>query len=117
MRKCIILLPLAYNDGGEVPIRVISRILRDIDEEFDGHTIAGTAEGAYRMSDGSMAADTTLVVWVACDPERIAVLRRMASRFARILKQESIYFEITDSRVEFVGPEPEDVDEIESGGA
>jgi hypothetical protein len=117
MRKCIILLPLAYNDGSEVPSRVISGILREIDEEFDGHTIAGEDKGAYRMSDGSMAADTTLEVWVVCDEGRIAVLRKMARRIARILKQESIYFEITESRVEFVGPEPEDVDEIESGGA
>ncbi len=116
MRKCIILLPLTYNDGSEVPSRVISGILRDIDKEFDGHRVAGTGPGTYRMANGSMASDNTEEVWVACDPDKIDVLRKMASRFARILKQESIYFELTESRVEFVGPEPEDVDEIESGG-
>ncbi len=117
MRKCIILLPLTYNDGGEVPSRVISGILRDIYEEFDGYTIAGIAKGAYRMEDGSKSDDTSLEVWVACDAGRIADLRKMALRFREILKQESIYLEITDGKVELVRPESEGEDELESDGA
>lgn len=107
MKKCIILLPLEYNDGKEVPIRVINRILRDIDEKFDGHHIAGTGQGSYRMENGEMAHDTTLDVWIVIDPDKTDVLRKMAGRFARMLKQESIYFEVTDSKVEFIGPEKE----------
>ncbi len=111
MRKCIILLPLQYNDGSEVPISVINGIKREIDEEFDGHHVAGAGHGTYRMANGSTASDNTLEVWVAFDSDKIDVLRKMVSRFARILKQEKIYFEVMDSEVEFIGPD------LESEGA
>ena len=107
MKKCIILLPTQYNDGSAVPESVINKIKREIDEEFDGHHIAGIGHGTYRMANGSMATEPTLDVWVAVDPDKINVLREMASRFARMLKQETIYFEVTDSEVEFVDPEQE----------
>jgi len=107
MKKCIILLPTQYNDGNEVATNVINGILREIDEVFDGHTIAGKVEGTYRMSDGNMITDPSLEVWVAVEPDKIDVLKGMASRFARTLKQETIYFEVTDSEIEFIGPEPE----------
>ncbi len=111
MKKCIILLPTQYNDGNEVPANIISGILKEIDKKFDGHHIAGIGHGTYRMANGSMATDTTLDVWVAVDPDNIDVLKKMASRFARMLKQEKIYFEVMDSEVEFIGPE------LESEGA
>ena len=105
MRKCIILLPVAYNDGKKVPGGEITRILREIDEEFDGHTIAGKVDGTYRMEDGHMVKDTSIQVWIAIDPRKEDILKKMAGRFARRLKQETIYFEITTSEVEFIGPE------------
>ncbi len=107
MRKCIILLPLEYNDGKEVPVKVINEILRDIDEEFDGHTVGGTVNGTYRMEDGNMKADISSEIWIVVDPDKLDVLRKMVSSFARTLKQESIYFEVTDSKVELIGPEIE----------
>jgi hypothetical protein len=106
-KKCIILLPTYYNNGNGVPIAVLSGILREIDEEFDGHTIAGTVEGTYKMADGSMATDKSWEIWVAVDTDKIELLKKLTSRFARILKQETIYFEITNSEVEFIGPELE----------
>jgi predicted RNA methylase len=107
MKKCIILLPTQYNDKSEVPPDIINRILRDIDELFDGHTIAGIAEGTYRMLNGNMATDPSLMVWIAVDQDKIGMLKKMASRFARILKQETIYFEVTDSEINFIGPDLE----------
>jgi hypothetical protein len=106
-KKCIILLPTYYNDGNGVPTAVLTGILREIDEVFDGHTIAGTVEGTYKMADGSMATDKSWEIWVAVDPDKIDLLRKLTSRFARILKQETIYFEMTNSEVEFIGPERE----------
>ena len=106
-KKCIILLPTYYNDGKGVPTRVLTGIRREIDEAFDGHTIAGTVEGTYRMADGSIATDESWEIWVAVEAERVDMLRKLTSRFARILKQETIYFEVTNSEVEFIGPEQE----------
>lgn len=105
MHRCIILLPTSYNDGKAVPASVINGILREIDELFDGHTIAGPAKGTYRMANGSIATDPSIQVWVAVNPSQIDELRRMAKQFARRLKQETIYFEVMNSEVEFIGPE------------
>ena len=107
MKKCIILLPLEYNHGTEVPSGVINSIKREIDEAFDGHTVGGKVKGTYRMADGHMQSDVSLEIWVVVDSEGLDILRKMASRFARMLKQETIYFEVTDSEVEFIGPDRE----------
>ncbi|MGD0460996.1 MAG: hypothetical protein ABSB74_00765 [Tepidisphaeraceae bacterium] len=104
LRKCILLLPTAYKDGSEVPHVVLIGILRDIDRTFDGHTVDGLCDGAYKMSNGSMAHDQSLKVWIAVDPKRVGELKKLAARFAGDLKQESLYFEITEAEVEFVRP-------------
>ncbi len=104
LRKCILLLPTTYNDETEVPPKVMASILRNIDEEFDGHTVDGLCDGVYKMADGSMVNDKSLKVWVAVDPDRVGELRKLAAGFARVLKQESLYFEITEAEVEFVRP-------------
>ena len=107
LRKCILLLPTAYNDGKEVPPDVMAGILRSIDEEFDGHTVDGLCDGVYKMDNGSMANDRSLKVWVAVDPSRVDELRTLAARFAGVLRQETLYFEVTEAEVEFVRPLPE----------
>ena len=105
--KCVILVPTRYNDGTAVPESVIAGIKREIDEAFDGHHVAGVGEGAYRMADGSMAYDPTLEIWVAVDPDRIDEVKGLARKLARKLKQESLWFEVTNSKVEFVEPADE----------
>ena len=102
--KCVILVPTQYNDGTPVPERVIVGIKREIDEAFDGHRIAGVGKGAYRMADGSMAYEPTLEIWVAVRPDQIDQVRDLARKLARKLKQESIWFEVMNSQVEFVEP-------------
>lgn len=102
--KCVILVPTKYNDGTPVPENVIVSIKRKIDEAFDGHHIAGVGEGSYRMADGSMAYDPSLEIWVAVDPDRIDEVKGLVRKLARTLKQESIWFEVTNSKVEFVEP-------------
>ncbi len=104
LRKCVLLLPMAYNDGTEVPPDVLAGILRSIDEAFDGHTVDGMCHGVYKMADGSMTNDKSLKVWVAVDPKRVDELKKLAARFAGVLRQESLYFEVTKAEVEFVRP-------------
>jgi hypothetical protein len=104
LKKCILLLPTAFNDGTEVPPGVLADILRNIDEAFDGHTVDGMCDGVYKMDGGSMASDTSLKVWVAVDPQRVDELKALAARFAGMLKQESLYFEVTEAEIEFIRP-------------
>jgi hypothetical protein len=103
-RKCILLLPLAFNDGVEVPPTTLAGILRDIEETFDGYNVAGTCDGSYRMDNGELVHDKSLMVWVVVDAERVDELRQQARRIAGILKQESLYFEVTEAEPEFVRP-------------
>ena len=106
LRKCVLLLPLAYNDGTAVPGAVLAEILRDIDDAFHGHTVAGTCQGAYRMAGGQLVHDESLIVWVVVDAGRVEELGEHARRFARMLKQESLYFELTEAAPEFIRPLP-----------
>lgn len=108
LRKCTLLIPLAYNDGTAVPPEVVKRIEDRLFGRFGGYTIAGTANGTYRMSDGTRAKDRSLVLWVAVPPNRVAELRREAAELARELRQESIYFEVSGAAVEFVEPSEPD---------
>jgi hypothetical protein len=106
-KKCIILLPTAYNDGSPIPSDVLRDIYKDIDREFDGHSIVGHVDGTYKMDDGSMVSDKSIMVLVVVKPDRVDDLKVLAARTARVLKQESIYFEVTQAEVEFVRPLPE----------
>jgi len=83
---------------------VIRAIQADIEEAFDGITNDGHCDGSYRMEDGTFARDKLLKLWILVDPRRLAELRRMASRIAGVLGQESLYFEVTASEVELVPP-------------
>ena len=104
-KRCIVLVPTSYNDGQEVPAKEIAGILKEVDGVFDGHYVAGHGAGTYRMEDGSMAEDRLLEVWIALEPDKVEILRKMVARFARRLKQEAVYFEVRDSEVEVIAPD------------
>lgn len=56
------------------------------------------------MRSGVKQIDTCLEVWVAVegDDQSIDRLRRMVASFGALLGQETIYFERTGAKVEFV---------------
>jgi len=108
--RCMLLIPLAYNDGAAVPAEVQTRLLDQLYTRFGGYTVAGAVAGAYRMADGSRADERSLAIWVAVPPERITEVRRAAAEIARELRQESVYFEVTRGTVEFV--EPRDTERV-----
>ena len=107
LKKCVLLLPLTYNDGTEVPAEVLNQIKKDIDREFDGHSVDGPVDGAYKMADGTMAYDKSEKVWVFVRPDQVEDLKTLARRFASRLKQETLCFVTTDAEVELLPPLPE----------
>lgn len=106
-KKCLLLLPTRYNDGTDVMPETLRGILVEIDKAFDGHTVDGHVDGTYRMADGTMAQDRSLKVWVLVKSNQIDALKTLARRIAGQLKQETLYFEVTASEVEFLPPLPE----------
>jgi hypothetical protein len=110
LKKCIILLPTSYNDGTLVPTAIVRDILKEIDREFDGHSVDGYVDGTYRMDDGSMASDRSLKIWIAVREDGVEHLKKLARKMARTLKQESIWFEVTGAEVEFIRALPDSGD-------
>jgi len=105
--KVILLLPLTYNDGSAVAKEAMEQILQELFVEFGGYTVAGEVEGAYAMRSGAKQVDTCLEVWITVesDDDSLNRLRRMVAWFAAVLRQETMYFERTGSKVEFIAPD------------
>lgn len=102
MIKCLLLLPTNYNNGQPVESGKMDSCLSRLDSLLGGHTVDGTCQGVFRMSDGSYATDTNLKVWACVESADVPALRKLAGDFAIELGQESIYFEQTATTVEFV---------------
>ena len=67
-------------------------------------------EGAYRMKSGKKQLDKLLQIWVSPEAENVAALRQVVAVYAERLGQESMYFERTGGKVEFLTP-------LQAGGA
>jgi hypothetical protein len=102
--KYVLLLPLNYNDGSEVPKQVRDEFLDELFILAGGYHIAGSGTGAYRMQDGPKQVDHSLQVWVAVEEEDVPALKRIVATYAGILKQESLYLERAGGLVEFIAP-------------
>lgn len=106
-KKCLLLLPTSYNDGTEVPFAEVSRAFMEIDRSFDGYSVGGFVDGKYKMADGTKAKDKSVVAWVIVNESQVEEVRTKAARIAAILKQEALYFEVTDVDQDFVKPSSE----------
>jgi hypothetical protein len=104
-KKCLFLIPTSYNDGREVPAEVMDGLLEELYLNFGGYSIAGIAEGTWRMKDGTKASDSSLQVWVIMEEEKVPLMRDLIKKFARILGQEKMLFEAMDWPGEFIGPD------------
>jgi hypothetical protein len=104
LQKCVLLVPLAYNDGEAVSAGTLAGITDRLFELYGGYTVAGRVSGAYRMPDGARAEDESLEIWVAVPRGRVDELRREVARFGLELRQERMYFEVAGV-VELVGAE------------
>jgi len=107
LEKCVVLIPLAFNDGRSVPETVVQGLLDQLWVEFGGFFVAGTGSGAYRMSDGRRRDDDCLEVWVGVPTEEgsgVTRLRAICGAMAEKLGQETIYFERTGAKIEFIPP-------------
>jgi len=101
----LFLIPTSYNDKREIPAVLIDGVLDELYVNFGGYTIDGLTEGTWKMGDGEKAIDQCYKVWIVISEEKISVLKDLVKKFARLLEQEVIYFEVMDCDVEFIGPE------------
>jgi hypothetical protein len=103
LRKVTLLIPLTFNDGTSVPGEVLEKFREEVFVAFQGWTQVGQVEGSYRMqTTGAKQVDRLLQVWVVVDDQAIPELKQMVARLGSLLGQESMYFEESDAKVEFI---------------
>ena len=100
--KYVLHVPLAYNDGTQIPADVLTEIEEQLFLLAGGYTIAGEGRGAYRMKSGEKQVDRSLQIWVVVDEDQEELLKDLVAKFAESLGQESMYFERTNSTIDFV---------------
>jgi hypothetical protein len=104
LQKFVVLVPLRFNDGTEVPSDVIVDFQEKLFLLGGGFTIAGTVEGAYLMADGKKQIDHSISYWIGVPDSEIEQLRTIVSDLGNTLGQECMYLEHTGSKIEFVPP-------------
>lgn len=104
--KWTIQIPLAYNDGSEVPRAILDQILEEIFVLSNGFQISAPIDGAFRMSDGTKMVEKMLPISLGVQEENVPDLEKMAAKFAAILRQESLYLERTGGTMYFIPPSP-----------
>ena len=100
--KVTLLLPLTYNDGSTVEKEKLKQIRNELYAFCGGYTVEGTVEGAYKMQSGKKQVDKLLKIFVVIERAEISNLKHLVQKFGSQLKQESMYFECSPSRVEFI---------------
>ena len=105
LKRATLLIPLTFNDGTEVPKATLAAIEEEIYLAFNGWTIVGEVEGAYRLKQtGQKQVEHLLHVWVVAEEADIPSLKRLVGKFGALLGQEAMYFEVGESLVEFIPP-------------
>jgi len=105
MKKCLFLIPTSYNDGRPVASEVMVAALEELFVTVGSFSQSGITEGLWQMKDGTRIRDHSLTLWIVVEEERVTLLKKLVKKFARLLEQEVIYFEVMDCDVEFIGPE------------
>jgi hypothetical protein len=109
LRRVTLLLPLTFNDGSTIPKEALALIEDEIYAAFNGWTVVGEVQGTYRMQQtGRKQEDRLLKVWVVVPEAELGTFRQMVARYAALLDQERMYFEVSDARIEFIAPPPEE---------
>lgn len=105
LKKVTLLIPLTFNDGTAVSRETLDAIEEEIYFAFNGWTVAGEVHGAYRMRQtGQKQVEQLLQVWVVVEEAQLDELRQLVAKYATLLAQESMYFEVGASHVEFIRP-------------
>ena len=109
--KYLLLVPTTFNDGKPVPVSTFVDLQDRLFALFNGFTIGGAVEGAYRMANGSKAVDHLIQYWIVIQEGQEKSLRQLVGVLAKELGQESMFLEKTGSTVDFVTAVDESGDE------
>lgn len=102
--KVTVILPKKDNEGESLKTKV-EDILLEVAFNYGGYT-TDNVRGAYRTKKGDIACDRSKRFFVIMPRKRIPSFLARAKRWARVLRQESLYVEISQPEaVFFVEPD------------
>ena len=93
LAKATFFLPLLDNDGRDLSVEQ-QEVRKQVFALFDGWTLLGYFEGAFRMRDGTQSLDRSAAYVVVLEESRIDELETVLRAFKAKTLQEAIYLEI-----------------------
>ena len=93
LAKATFFLPLRDNDGRDLSAEQ-QEVRKRLFDLFDGWTLIGYFEGAFRMQDGSQSLDKSAAYMVVLEEGRIGELEDVLRAFKAKTLQEAIYLEV-----------------------
>lgn len=95
--KFTTLIPLRFNDGREVPIEQMDRIIDDLVKQFKGCSDEGVTKGQWLDPDDErLYRDECRRITVVCANSRLPEAQRAVIRIGQELDQLAMYFEVRD---------------------
>lgn len=97
LSRCVVQIPLVYNDGSEVEPETLIEIRSCFDRQFGGYTILGEQTGSWHGQ-----VEPSMRVEVAVSPNDIPILRKLVMEIGHRLDQEAMYFDAPPPSVEII---------------
>jgi hypothetical protein len=95
--KFTTLIPMRFNDGREVPLEQINRIIDELAARFDGCSDEGITKGQWLdPKDSRLYRDESRRITVVCDNAQLREAERAVIKIGQELGQRAMYFEVRD---------------------
>jgi hypothetical protein len=95
--KFTTLIPLRFNDGREVPLEQISRIIDQLAAQFNGCSDEGITKGQWLDPKNSRVyRDESRRITVVCENSQLREAEQAVIRIGQELGQRAMYFEVRD---------------------
>lgn len=95
--KFTTLIPLRFNDGGEVPQEHLNRIIDELTVQFGGCSDEGVTKGQWLdPKDSRVYRDESRRITVVCDNQQLWEARQVVIKIGNELGQRAMYFEVRD---------------------
>ncbi|MEO8498379.1 MAG: hypothetical protein ABI614_25230 [Planctomycetota bacterium] len=95
--KFTTLIPIYFNDGGEVPSEKLQAMIDEFTLEFGGCSDEGITKGQWLdPANATLFRDECRRISVVCDRTMLDEARAAVIRIGRQLRQRAMYFEVRD---------------------
>lgn len=95
--KFTTLIPMRFNDGREVPLEQIDRIIDELAAQFNGCSEEGVTKGQWLdAKDARLYRDESRRITVVCNNAQLREAEQAVIKIGQELGQRAMYFEVRD---------------------